>query len=108
MFSLGLSKDACMDFLRKQVEDTSLSKGGSTNPSFFHLILVHSCNYPVVDAYSLSFPNNSEKMKELARNLLGSRFCFVSSFCTVAMFVLGMVVLFQILWAIKFTFCSRS
>ncbi|VDM31403.1 unnamed protein product [Hydatigera taeniaeformis] len=27
MYSLGLSKDACMDFLRKQVEDTSLSKG---------------------------------------------------------------------------------
>ena len=27
MYSLGLSKDACLDFLRKQVEDTSLSKG---------------------------------------------------------------------------------
>ncbi|VDO02117.1 unnamed protein product [Rodentolepis nana] len=27
MYSFGLSKDACLDFLRKQVEDTSLSKG---------------------------------------------------------------------------------
>ncbi|VDK35282.1 unnamed protein product [Taenia asiatica] len=31
MFSLGLSKDACMDFLRKQVEDTSLSKENQRN-----------------------------------------------------------------------------
>ncbi|KAM3181608.1 hypothetical protein ACTXT7_014033 [Hymenolepis weldensis] len=27
MYSLGLSKDACLDFLRKQVEEASLSKG---------------------------------------------------------------------------------
>ncbi|KAL5968705.1 hypothetical protein TSMEX_003575, partial [Taenia solium] len=31
MFSLGLSRDACMDFLRKQVEDTSLSKENQRN-----------------------------------------------------------------------------
>lgn len=27
MYSLGLGKDACLDFLRKQVDDASLSKG---------------------------------------------------------------------------------
>ncbi|CDS43724.1 conserved hypothetical protein [Echinococcus multilocularis] len=31
MYSLGLSKDACLDFLRKQVEDTSLSKENQRN-----------------------------------------------------------------------------